>query len=304
MLITEDAISLFYNRSSNSDADVLYLSKFLGKEFMIMNENSNYSGAEAELNKIISQAVDKSVDQAFRKYGGGSKKRRIPVKLIIFLIIVALVLCGGLYVHQRVEDNKGQVTPVDNHDLTLSNHGIFGFKVVDFSKVILGKAQQQANLEVETRKASVNITSTDAGLFGLKVFSKKQLVTVHGTGIYTVDLSKITADNISLDENTYTVTLRIPHATISEDTGVSWNPEDTEIGDIERGWLGFGDMKMNAEQQKKFETEAKDKLYTELSSTENMNTADEFAILSVTNVFQPVIESVSPAYKLKVEFQD
>lgn len=269
-----------------------------------MSEDSKYSGAEAELNRIISNAVDESVDKAFRKYGGGSKRKRIPVRLIIFLIIVVLILCGGLYIHQRFEANKGRVTPVENHDLTLSNHGIFGFKVADFSKVILGEAQRKANLEVETRKASVNVTTTDAGLFGLKVFSKKQLVTIHGTGIYTVDLSQITASNISLDENTYTVTLRIPHAVISKDTGVSWNPEDTEIGDIERGWLGFGDMKMNADQQKKFETEAKDRLYTELSSDENMKTADEFAILSVTNVFQPIIESVSPAYKLKVEFQE
>lgn len=269
-----------------------------------MDENSKYSGAEAELNKIISQAVDRSVDQAFRKYGGGAgRKRRVPVRLIAFLIVVAIILCGGFYLHQRIEANKGRVTPVADHDLTLANNGIFGYKVADFSKVILGKAEQQTNLEVETRKASVNITSTDAGLFRLKIFSKKQLVTVHGTGIYTVDLSRITADSISLDEKTYTVTLRIPHATISKDTGVSWNPEDTEIGDIERGWLGFGDMKMNAEQQKKFETEAKERLYAELSSTDNMNTADEFAVLSVTNVFQPVVESVSPAYKLKVEFQ-
>lgn len=73
-------------------------------------------------------------------------------------------------------------------------------------------------------------------LFNLGVFNKEQMLTIHGTGQYTIDLTQVKARDISLDEENYELTICIPHAKLHN---VSYDPEKTEIGDLQRGWLGL-----------------------------------------------------------------
>lgn len=255
---------------------------------------------ENELTKVISDAVDESVDRAFRKYGG-VRKKKVPVKLVLWLVIIAVVVGGIFYIRYQIRQKNQNVAPVAEHDLTLENHGIFGFKVTDFSKVILGEAKQKKELIVEERESSVNVKNTDAGIAGLGIFSKSQLLTVHGKGVFTVDLSKMKKSDITLDKETYTLTVKIPHAKLHT---VSWEPEKTEIGDTEHGWLAFGSIKTTAEEQKKIDTEARNRLFDALNTDDSRAIADRFAKMTVEETLQPVIEKVSPAYKLTVDFQE
>lgn len=188
---------------------------------------------------------------------------------------------------------------MEGHDLTLTNNGIFGHKVADFEKPILGDAQQKKLLIVEERPVAVNSTITDNGFLDLGIFTKNQVLTLHGTGTYTVDLTKITNKDIILKD--YVLTVKIPHAELHS---VNFDPTQTEIGDAERGWLAFGSINFTADQMKKFETKGVEQLKIALSTKDSLSEADRFAKLTTTETLQPIVEEVSPVYRVQVEFQD
>ena len=256
---------------------------------------------EEKLRGIIEESVDESVKQAFKKYGRIMRMPHLKFTKMIFIMVVAMVvILGAIGVHNSREASK-KVEPVENHDLTIENEGIFGFTVADFEDAILGEATRQRLLVVEEQEVYDNATITDTGLFNWGVFNKKQVITIHGTGQYTIDLSQVTAQDISLDEDTYELTIRIPHAELQKP--VKFDPSQTEIGDTEKGWLVFGDIKLTQEQQKAFEEEACKKLEEKLSEEERFKEADRFAKLSAYETYQPIVKAVSPAYKVVIEFK-
>ena len=198
---------------------------------------------EQELQSIIEQSVDDAVKRAFKKYGRVSWRSLLsPRRLLSFLVILA-VLGSGIWLYERNRANE-PVAPVEDHDLTLENDGIFGFKAADFEEPILGEATRQRQLIAEEQEVYVNTTITDTGLFNLGVFNKQQALTIHGTGQYTID--RLSRSDISLNEQTYELTIRIPHAELHD---TIFDPAQTEIGDTKNGWLAFGSIKLDAEQQ-------------------------------------------------------
>ena len=151
---------------------------------------------EEKLRGIIEESVDESVKQAFKKYGRTMRMPHLKFTKMIFIMVVAMgVILGAVGVHNSREASK-KAEPVENHDLTVENDGIFGFTVADFEDAILGEATRQRLLVVEEQEVYDNATITDTGLFNWGVFNKKQVITIHGTGQYTIDLSQVTAQDI------------------------------------------------------------------------------------------------------------
>ena len=103
-----------------------------------------------------------------------------------------------------------------------------------------------------------------------------------------------------IDEENYELTIRIPHAALHS---TSYDPEKTEIGDLQKGWLAVGDIKLTVEQQKEFEVEAKRKLEEKLSEKDCFDDADRFAKVAAYELYQPIVRTVSPAYKVVIDFQ-
>lgn len=254
---------------------------------------------EKEMKKLIDNAVDHSVNKAFRKYGETVyRKRRHFIKPLIILVIIALICLVGYGIHKKVSSRNVTVDPVADHDTTLDNKKIFGFKAADFAEPILGDAVQQKLMIVEERSASVNTTITDAGFLNWGIFNKTQLLTYYGTGSYTVDLSKLSKSDISLKD--YVITVKIPHAELHS---VNFDPSRTQVGDTEHGWLAFGSLSLTADETKKVEENAVEKLTSALSTSECLSEADRFARMSVTEEFQQLVSVISPIYRVEVEFQ-
>lgn len=254
---------------------------------------------EQELRNMIEQSVDESVNRAFKKYGRFARLPRFSLRGIVSLIVLVALIMAGVYLHERSKANE-TVAPVEDHDLTLENDGIFGFTAADFEEPILGEATRQRLLIVEEQEVYVNTTITDTGLFNWGIFNKQQVFTIHGTGQYTIDLTKITRQDIYLDEDTYELTIKIPHAELHQ---VTFDPTKTEIGDAQNGWLAFGSIKLDAEQNKQFEVEANEKLKARLNESERFEEADRFAKLAAYETYQPIVRTISPVYKVVIEFQ-
>ena len=90
-----------------------------------------------------------------------------------------------------LKDIVSRDAPVEDRDLTLENHGVFGYTAADFQDTILGDSKQLKKLEVFTTDISGAATLVDTGLGNLKVFTKTQLLTYKGTVTYTVDLGEL-----------------------------------------------------------------------------------------------------------------
>ena len=126
------------------------------------------------------------------------------------------------------------------------------------------------------------------------------MVTFNGTAKYTVDLSKINKDSITVDKTHKTVKLVIPHAQREE---INIPSSEMEFGDTEHGWLAFGDISLTPEENAKLESSARERMERKLIELNEQENADKFAKMSVWDIFQPMVSNVSASYKLEVAFE-
>ena len=115
-----------------------------------------------------------------------------------------------------------------------------------------------------------------------------------------MDLSTLTDQDVVLDEETKVITLRIPHAAREE---INIPEEQIKFGDTNRGLLAFGDIKMTPEQATQIQADARAKMEAKLEEEQIQETADRFAILSVWELYSPIIKGVAKDYSLEVVFR-
>lgn len=244
-------------------------------------------------NNKIEKDIQETVEKAVKKT---MVKNNIINNVFDWILKIALII-GLIFIYQQVKPKNPDVKPVDGYDMTIENNGIFGFTAADFEKVILGQATRQHLLIVNEQEVSVPTTITSTGLFNLSVFSQALNQTIYGIGEYTIDITKITKNDILFDQDKFTVTINVPYPELHS---VIFEPEKTKIGDANKGWLAFGDIKLTPEQHKAFEVEAIDKLTERLNEKDCFDTAERFTKLTAYELYQPLVNSLSPAYKVNI----
>jgi len=172
---------------------------------------------------------------------------------------------------------------------------------VEFEEAVLEAASEHSELIVMEQPLSIPTTITKSGLGNLAIFSKVKDVTYYGTGVYTVDLSKIDAKHIRTDLFNRSVNILIPHAVLQY---VNPDLSRTEFQDTEKGWLAFGDIKLSAEESNELEKSVMSAMEERLNRDDLLIQADEFAVLKTWEIFQPIIASVSPEYTVEMEFSE
>ena len=251
--------------------------------------------------KDMKQELRKAERKGRRK-GWFARIRTFFVGIIVGMLILTTFTAymHGLAVNDDFRALFTTETAVEDRDLTLINHRIFGYKAADFAEAVLGDEEQLKKLEVYSREVSDVSTLTQAGLFKIKAFSKYQLITYNGKAIYTVDLSGLKADDITLDEETKTVTIKVP-APVLEPINIP--SENIQFGEVEKEAFAFGNIKLTPEQQAEVETQAKERMLQKLEDEKVIEDAKIAAEHSIWEIFQPVIANLSSRYKLKIEFK-
>lgn len=259
-------------------------------------EENNHQFNEEEFLKKVEEAAKKGAGR------GGSIWQTIlhylPTVLILAMIFMigARVKAFGTGISSMFHFDNG----VQNHDMALEDSGIFGYTAADFEQAILGDSEKLKKLEVFRQDVSDATTITKTGFFNWSALSKTKLITYNGTVVYTVDLSSLTASDISVNEEEKIITLKIPHA-VQEEINI---PEDAiQFGDTERGLLAFGDLQMTPEQISQVQAGAREKMEEKLKEDNVLETADRFAKLSVWEMYSPIIKGVARDYSLEVEFR-
>ncbi|MDD6346996.1 MAG: DUF4230 domain-containing protein [Lachnospiraceae bacterium] len=268
-----------------------------------------------EIREAAKEGAREGVRESFREGAGDGRIRRhgggigagilgsLLGKLLAVVLAAALIAAAIHYLNpfpklkeQLAFDNKAE-----EHDLVLEDDGFLGYTAADFAEAVLGDQSKLCKLEVLEQKVTDVTTLTDTGLANIKIFTKSQLITYHGTAIYTVDLSGLNKSDFTLDEEEKTLTLTIPHAALEP---INIQSSDIEFGDVEKGLLAMGEIKLPPEKIAEVQTEAQEKMTAKLLEDNVAAAADRFAKLVVWELFQPVINGVDKGYSLVVAFED
>jgi hypothetical protein len=232
-----------------------------------------------------------------KKFFGFLKVLILGLLIGVTLTVVVMNFCPSLL--------KKGVVQSKNHDVTLENKGIT-LVVADFSKPILGKAIKRSSLIVLDQPVSTKSTVNDMKfenmgiLKNINIFDKSQDIEYNGTGEYTVELNQLTSDNVTLDKKEKKVILKVPHPVLSN---VIVDPEKTRVMDINRNTIfAIGEVKQNPDSYKSLEEEAKEKMKIALDTDDIKKKADDNAKNAILKLLQPTIISVSPEYKLDIQF--
>ena len=143
-------------------------------------------------------------------------------------------------------------------------------------------------------------TRVSQALANLALFEKSQVITSYGTGVYTVDLSKLSDQDISLDAELNLLSVIIPHAALSY---VTVDVEKTEFEETKKALFAFGDIKLTNEQLNLLEQNIQDAMQEQLGTSEMLAKADVQALSQVRKLFEPIVQSIAPEIVLSIEFK-
>ncbi len=174
-----------------------------------------------------------------------------------------------------------------------------GYSKFDFSEAILGESREKSDFVVLEQDVTV-ATRVSQALANLALFEKSQVVRSYGTGVYTVDLSKMSASQIAMDTELQQIIVFIPHATLAY---ITVDVEKTEYEDTKKALFAFGEIKLTNEQLGILEQSIQDAMQDELNTAEMLNRADGLALNKVQALFAPIVRAVAPEYTVKVAFE-
>ena len=135
------------------------------------------------------------------KSGKSSKLKTIIIVGVVVLALVAgggslsgLLNLGGLFGSGEKDD-------------------VMGYTTIDFQQAVLGEAREKQELVVLEQDVKVD-TEISSAMANIELFKKTKMIHTFGTGVYTVDMSQITAEKVLVDEAARTVTIVIPHTVL------------------------------------------------------------------------------------------
>ena len=247
----------------------------------------------AEAAKDAAERAKKAANSVGMKRSIGGFFRGLFFGLLIGA--VAMFFLGKAYISKHYGTHNAEELGADN---VIEEH-LTGYTAVDFKDAILGEAQGHQELIVMEEPMQLTSMLHKEGPWDLEVFRRTKNVTYYGTGVYTVDLSKLNSGKIRVDEASKKVIITVPHAALQY---VNPDFSKIEFEDTEMGLLAFTDIRFTAEEQAALEISMTEEMRTLLSSAELMKAADDFAVMKLWDLFQPLVSAVSPDYRLEILF--
>lgn len=213
-----------------------------------------------------------------------------------FVILVgAAAILLAVFIPKIKEAARIQISVPDSLAQLMPDEEM-GYTTIDFQEAILGETREKTELVVLERDVQVS-TEISHTLANISLFEKSQTLTSYGTGVYTVDLSGIGAEDIAFDPEAKIVTVTIPHTKLAY---VDFDVSKTESGETRRAIFGFGVIKLTTEQMTILESSIEQTMREALDTPEALAAADERALIAVRELLEPLVKAVSTECALKV----
>ncbi|HML67475.1 MAG TPA: DUF4230 domain-containing protein [Clostridia bacterium] len=223
------------------------------------------------------------------------------LKWIFRGVVLVAVLIAVLFLLPKVRD---LLTPDINIDIPDSLNSLLpdeqmGYNKFDFSDAILGESRTKSGFVLLEQDVTVS-TRVSQALANLALFEKSQIIRTFGTGVYTVDLSKLSIDDITFDSKLNLVTITIPHASLSY---VTVDVEKTEFEETKKALFAFGEIKLTNEQLNLLEQNIQDAMKEQLNNSDMLAKADTAALSQVQKLFEPIVKTVDSKIILAAAFR-
>ena len=209
------------------------------------------------------------------------KKRNI---FLVSLMIIIIAVFGG-YLLNDYMNNKSNTKPTMGINQIRDTQGISNKVILEDTiiKSIKGETKL-VTMEVNVNEEIIY----DDSYSNYSLSKQKQKLNFFADGIFTTDLSGFSAENIIIDDDKKTVTIKVKEPILDY---INFLPEDTTYEEVEKGLFRFGDIKLSMDELNEIEIRAKESIKTKLSTKEMEEKSIEATIKAVEEIFLPIIES-------------
>lgn len=214
-------------------------------------------------------------------------KNKNKIKIIIFIIVIIFFT----YEYNKTFNNRAISLP--NMDKSIEKIS----KKTITKDAIIKKIQEKHDLitmEVDLNNEII----LDDSWGKLDIFKKVISINFYGTGIYTINLSQISKENV-LIQPAKTITINVPKPKVKS---ITLN-EDKTTFKTEKGLLRFGEVKITPAENQILKKKAKEKMIDQL----NEKTLIKTASLNTEKTIKKSLESIlnpHEDYNIIIKFID
>ena len=239
-----------------------------------------------------------------RNYGPSGLRLTKTAKLIALVLLFALIF-ACIFVIRSFPKKESEFVDsvamnirqemVDNK-IVLSSGGLRR-TVADFKEPIILAHGGESRLIVYTAHLSEKISLANEGLGGWEWTSIYQDIEYEGDAQYTVDLSKLSDEDFMVNNEFYTLTVRIPYAELAP---INIPAEQIRFHDAKKGWAAPKDIKLTPEQNTQLMIQVSDKMKAKLIDDNIIELANANAKKVVAELLSTTVQSVAPEYSVIV----
>ena len=232
------------------------------------------------------------------------KKSSVLQRFLALTVVFAIIIISILLIRSIPKKESAFVDSVaaqirqemaENH-IVLSSKGIRR-TVADFQEPIILTHGKDSRLIVYTAELSEAVSLASEGWGGFKWTSTYQEAKYVGLAEYTVDLSRLSEKDFTVNNEMKVLTVRIPYAVLSP---INILDDKTQFKDTEKGWLGPKDVELTPEQHTTLMLQVKEKMKAQLIDQDIIAKANDEAKLTVAELLSATVQSVDPEFTVVV----
>ena len=230
---------------------------------------------------------------------GSAYKRLLTLALLFSLIIVCIMVIRSFPEKESafVDTVADQIEQeMADNQIVLSSRGIRR-TVADFKEPILLTHGKESRLIVHTAHLSETISVENKGFGGWEWTSIYQEIVYEGDAQYTVDLSRLSGADFTVNNELKTLTVRIPYAVLSP---IQIPDDQIKFRDAKKGWAAPKDIKLTPEENTQLRIQVNDKMKAKLIDENIITVANESAKIVVADLLTATVHSIDPAFTVVV----
>lgn len=213
------------------------------------------------------------------------------------LVSIFLIRCFPKKESVFVDSVAGQIRQemAENH-IVLSSKGVRR-TVAEFKEPILLTHGKESRLIVHTARLSESISLSSEGLGGWEWTSIYQDIEYEGDAQYTVDLSSLSEEDFTLNNELKSLTVRIPYAQLDP---IRIPADQIKFRDPVKGWAAPKDIKLTPEQNAQLMVQVTDRMKAKLIDENIIAEANKNAKTVVADLLSATVQSIDPEFTVVV----
>lgn len=238
-----------------------------------------------------------TIPRTGKKFTSAKKGFALILLFVLILLCILVIRCIPKKESEFVDEVANQIAwEMEENQIVLSERP--GRRTVaDFKDPIILTHGKDSRLIVHTAHLSETISIASEGLGGWEWTSTYQDIVYEGDVQYTVDLSQLSETDFTVNNETKTLTVRIPYAVLSP---INIPAEQIKFRDVKKGWAAPKDIKLTAEENAQLLIQVTNNMKAKLIDGDVITLANENAKTVVTELLSTTVQSIDPEFTVIV----